>query len=137
LHARLRTHYDVIGWNFPDLYLYIEKSWDDEKYWYADEENLEYAVESVMGFRGYYDIEYPHLNRVLEKVYINKVEEKNSSYALTIYYVNKDVQNYFDELKRKERLEKVQELERYNDSLSNAENAKHKISMEKFKNQSI
>lgn len=137
LHARLRTHYDIIGWEFPDLYIYIGKSWDDEKRWFVDRDDLRYAAEDVTGSYFTDSYEYNEFEKILNRVYVKKTEESSESSSITVFYVNKSIQDRFDKLERQKEMQEKQKLERYKDSLSDAQKKTNELNKEIYQSQNF
>ncbi len=133
IYQKTKTYYDVIGWNFPQVDIYIEKTWDEYKEWYT--ENL---TEAAIDINMYTSVNGGvDLNRVLRNINVRKTKTRQTDIKIKIYYVNKKLQNKFDEAKRKEELERSKSYQKLQDDMKKTEKLMNESKKKDYNSQKI
>ena len=134
ISERIKTCYEILGWNFSSIDIYIAKHWDEEKRWYANTDNVRHA-ERELYYRS--NLDHSDLNRLLNKVYVKRTEIAQQQLRVNIYYLNKKIQNHFDEIKRQEELKIQRQNQLRQDSIENAKKRENELYKNAFNSQSI
>lgn len=134
ISERIKTCYEILGWNFSSIDIYIAKHWDEEKRWYANTDNVRQA-ERDLYYRS--NLDHSDLNRLLNKVYVKRTEIAQQRLRVNIYYLNKKIQNHFDEIKRQEELKFQRQNQLRQDSIENAKKRENELYKNAFNSQSI